>query len=713
MGDHGMSVEGDHGGESVEELMSTLFLYSDRPSFKDEYMQQFSRRIHQSRAEKLDYDIDSISKRLLYNAKEYPIVAQIHLVPTLAYLLQIPIPFGNLGAILPDVLHPLHQGKNRLYHLLHMVEQFRTNALQVYDYLDQYAQQTSQLDFSFSKLNPLKQHLYRAESIMLSLLQEPSFLTDLESDSPSSLDAFTLQLEKAIFAYDTFLISTIKYCQSIWAQFDTGCMLLGVIILGLGTLTSFCLLNQPTVSSTSILKVALPVLSVGLLMVYARYSVLDDLVMSKGWFEKMDFVDWIGASVAIAICSSLLVIKPQATTSQFWNKLDWPLLILASIVQSFTLGSNSLVIWEDRGTLFVLGVLCIFWMVRNLTSIPQFSFVQVILAIIFPMGLLTLARIASFTGQCREEQFPHCNYFHNGLLIFEHSNEGYMSIALLVVTFTLLVYFGAHLGRITNMVVGGVYQISSIIVFYRTVYEIFSKTLDTGVEEKTELALMIQKYVEIYLPRGVYGLFFFGVLLAFIQLYYYSPGQEKRASRMCWTLFILATPVLALLQRPLGSAIILGSPFLIELLCQGAPSSLLIRLTILHFLGHHLFFTTGHQATFTSLPWKAAFIGFQDMHYYTGMVLVTLSTVAGYILTWLGWSVILLETMEEHKAQVSKECLHLLTLLHLIPTFLCAVFVFVLRRHLMTWKIFAPRFLFQVLLQVGAHVAAIISERFL
>ncbi|OAD69593.1 hypothetical protein PHYBLDRAFT_89734, partial [Phycomyces blakesleeanus NRRL 1555(-)] len=78
MGDHGMSVEGDHGGESVEELMSALFLYSGR-------------------------NLTLSGERLGYDPSQHPIVSQINLVPTLSYLLGIPIPFGNLGAIIPDI----------------------------------------------------------------------------------------------------------------------------------------------------------------------------------------------------------------------------------------------------------------------------------------------------------------------------------------------------------------------------------------------------------------------------------------------------------------------------------------------------------------------------------------------------------------------------------------------------------------------------------
>ncbi|CEJ01034.1 hypothetical protein RMCBS344292_15073 [Rhizopus microsporus] len=92
MGDHGMSPEGDHGGESLEELMSTLFIHSGRPlglgshpePQENTYYRHLFERVHDARMNKLGYDIKAISERLRYDASSYPVVAQVNLVPTLS-----------------------------------------------------------------------------------------------------------------------------------------------------------------------------------------------------------------------------------------------------------------------------------------------------------------------------------------------------------------------------------------------------------------------------------------------------------------------------------------------------------------------------------------------------------------------------------------------------------------------------------------------------
>src|SRR6202012_1907080 len=75
MGDHGMDGKGDHGGESDEEVQAALWMYSKR--------QLFGRRPEYPEVPLVATDYS---------------VAQIDLVPTLALLLGLPIPFNNLGA---------------------------------------------------------------------------------------------------------------------------------------------------------------------------------------------------------------------------------------------------------------------------------------------------------------------------------------------------------------------------------------------------------------------------------------------------------------------------------------------------------------------------------------------------------------------------------------------------------------------------------------
>ncbi|CAO3704077.1 unnamed protein product [Rhizopus stolonifer] len=647
MGDHGMSPEGDHGGESLEELMSTLFIHSQRPLVQpDAYYQQLSTRIHDARSKRLGYDLQSISERLDYDASRYPVVAQIHLVPTLAYLLQVPIPFGNLGAILPNVLVPEETMDNKIRGLVYMIGQFRINALQVYDYLTYYSQTTQQLDFSPELLEPIVQKIYTADDLLHDLASQSLFIKSVSNSSDLSadqLESFQAQLEHILLGYDAFLTSTLQYCESIWAHFDAGSMMLGILILGLGLCLSVWLMISVYQTKFSPALLLIPLFSTSVAAML--YSPL---------FEKMTTADWIGV---LLLTSAGIVL--WSVFGQCVLLFDKILVLLIGLIQSLTLGSNSYVVWEDNGIHYILSTLVIIWIIQQGSRASALT--ELIRSVQAPLLFLIIVRLSSMAGQCREEQFPYCQYTPD-VLSFDGRLQTFFSVAFIIVVSGLVIYLSGFLKHKLSdkVLVRRVYELSCTVVILRVGQDMYQNTHEAS---------------QIIPELG-------------------------------WSLLFIWSATLAMLQRPLSSLIILGSTWAISLL-DGDPSSLLLRLTILQYYGHHLFFATGHQATFTSLPWKAAFVGFDQMNYYGGMILVTLSTFAGYLISWLGWP-ILSQTLSKNEA---RQPLYLLMLMQTIPTFMCAIFVFVLRRHLMTWKIFAPRFLFQTLLNIGAHLAAIILER--
>lgn len=82
-GDHGMTATGDHGGDGEAEVDAAFFAYSPR-SFPH--------------APLTGIGSDGTFKAPL------PIVEQVNLVPTLAALSGVPIPFSNLGIVLTELL---------------------------------------------------------------------------------------------------------------------------------------------------------------------------------------------------------------------------------------------------------------------------------------------------------------------------------------------------------------------------------------------------------------------------------------------------------------------------------------------------------------------------------------------------------------------------------------------------------------------------------
>ncbi|KAI9321786.1 alkaline-phosphatase-like protein, partial [Dichotomocladium elegans] len=376
MGDHGMSVEGDHGGESVEELTSALFMHSKRPLTRlDGASQALYFQIHQARADRLGYDPKEVTERLQYNASKYATVSQIHLVPTLAYLLNVPIPFGNLGALIPDVVINSDDEEP----IRHMAEQFRRNARQVANYLEEYGRCTNHPGFAPKALESIYTHLAQAEA-------------DFAAGS----------FEHSIFAYDRFLTDTIKYCQAIWAQFDVGSMAMGILLLTATTCAAayISFIRQPAIIWR---RAVLLTIGTTVTCLVGAMAALVDGVRGHGWFEKMTTVDAVGAVAVLAGC----VVLIGATQGKTILDHDWSVILTGTLINAFTLASNSFVIWEDRGTRFIAATLCAWWFARSFRAAP--------------ILIMAWIRLTGLMGQCREEQFPYCSYLHSGYLTKEKS----------------------------------------------------------------------------------------------------------------------------------------------------------------------------------------------------------------------------------------------------------------------------------------------------
>ncbi|KAI8344208.1 hypothetical protein BC941DRAFT_408055 [Chlamydoabsidia padenii] len=695
MGDHGMSVEGDHGGESVEELMSGLLLYSGRPLVTTSaYFDDLIRRMHQARTSILGYDTNKITDRLHYNASAYPIVPQIHLVPTLAYLLGLPIPFGNLGGLIPDILlqpslkasSTQDKKENQLDSLLHMAQQFRMNALQVYDYLVTYGLETHHIGFTEHSLAPLIQQLVKADT---ALEQALGLIKD-----KGKYEQLVGQLESAIMGYDKFLSSTIKYCEAIWAQFDVGCMVVGMAVLGLTTITGvllwICHSDWSQLGKADTFKrVVFSFWTAGLLGVA--------LFGSSSLFDKMGWMDGCVCVLGLVMTAGLIYNTLQQMTLTGFTTIDYDgwVLLVAATLQALTLGSNSFVVWEDRGTRFTATTLCVGWFVRIGQHLDgNTNKRQWIQRLSRPFLVMLWFRLGGFIGQCREEQYPHCSYIDIGLLkqlngdvVIWWTTATLVCILGLVLALHTIWMFGHTYSRLLSVV----YGLCVLVVTIRIVDDVYQTVFDRGSE--------FQKVIGIYLPRFVYAATVCGTL------YLWQVRGSLRKHQVCLSYICLWSTVLALLQRPLGGLVVLLCPYVVHVLALN-DDGIMLRLALIHTLGHHLFFVTGHQATFTSLPWHAAFIGFDDMYYYIGATLVTLSTLTGYVLSWIGTWMIL----SDRRDGDNQVYFMFMMLLQCIPTFLSSIFVFILRRHLMTWKIFAPRFLLQALLVGGTFMAHLIFQ---
>ncbi|XP_078484396.1 GPI ethanolamine phosphate transferase 3, catalytic subunit-like [Ciona intestinalis] len=129
-------------------------------------------------------------------------------------------------------------------------------------------------------------------------------------------------------------------------------------------------------------------------------------------------------------------------------------------------------------------------------------------------------------------------------------------------------------------------------------------------------------------------------------------------------------------------------------------------------------FDTGHQASVTTLPWHAAFVAMKGNHptVILPAVMVGANVFASQVLHTVLLPLLLLWPITRRRQRdnglcdnefdfMTSQCfwnsIHDLfmkhTMLHCVKMFCCMVASFILRRHLMVWQIFAPRYLFELL----------------
>lgn len=131
------------------------------------------------------------------------------------------------------------------------------------------------------------------------------------------------------------------------------------------------------------------------------------------------------------------------------------------------------------------------------------------------------------------------------------------------------------------------------------------------------------------------------------------------------------------------------------------------------------FFATGHTNEFNSLHWAAAFIGFEEMNMLGGGILMTLETFASHILFVLALPVYLSyyhqNTTQKNRVPSTfswRDAMPTLSALMLFFSFkatLTTLFVFTQRRHLMVWRVFAPKYIFEAIFLLVIDVLVLLA----
>ncbi|KAI0631433.1 hypothetical protein C8Q77DRAFT_1126725 [Trametes polyzona] len=717
LGDHGMDRKGDHGGDGDHETSAALWVYSKGPQL-----------LHPKAA----IPSHLLTTRIFPGATVATRhIQQIDLAPTLSLMLGLPIPFNNLGTVIPELLWHDKAGKD-------YTRALTLNAQQVRRYLQTYRDSASggELDGAWGEL----ERAWAAVSLGANA-----------RDQDAQWRAMTAYTRQALAA-----------CRLLWAQFDVSLMSLGLVLLGTGTLASALVyvklggLHEGWENWTAdVRRWCLSSLSGGAMLGFVGYIAASRYVKGLGLFDALLF--------GMAFTSSLVVVtssRPSLATASFRSLRSLPLPL---ILHALAFASNSFTVWEDHVVTYLL-ITSVVPSVLVGFSAPTSRLRYRILG--FSAMFAVCARLMALSTVCREEQQPYCHvsFFASSslpspplpvlalsvpvaltlpwilrrFLKISQSDKGTAAIVfswilpgtlLLGSVFWVLEHVDSSetLGPewsstlrfvrtlCARVAMGGVVVLGLALWWLVPLCLKISTETKSGAQGNSKREVTVLGFANAYgAPYLVFWSLFLGVLYPSTQL----TGQVVLA--------LAAVAVVAHLEvvdsvrdvRGLEAVFASGNPSaILEPASLRAPALPLrfSEITPLALLAVHTFFATGHQAAIPSIQWKAAFVLTPTLTYPLSPLLVILNTFGPLFLLALAapllalWNVAPLpQPAADVKVRLDAVRAGLGVMVYhatlLLSSAVCSAW---LRRHLMVWKIFAPRFMLSAITVVVVDLAVL------
>ncbi|KAK3068358.1 mannose-ethanolamine phosphotransferase gpi13 [Teratosphaeriaceae sp. CCFEE 6253] len=710
MGDHGMDVKGDHGGESDDEVQAALWMYSKRPVFGSR-------------------DADSVRPPL--TAKERA-VGQIDLVPTLAFLLGLPVPFNNLGQPIAEAF----LGPRTDYDNLARVN--RLTAAQIHQYQGYYAKArgldeaaTSSTSREWQEANTVYHNAHNASWL---------------STSPGARD-----IADAFAAYQ---VENLRICRDLWARFDLVSMAMGIAAL-LGACAILAIYAHGIGADRATLT--------PLLLGWGVAGTVGGAAVGAvvGAFPSLSLIQLSAFGAAMGGTGATLVglwparkILRAPVPRTFWGGLCF----LVTLLLCVGFASNSFTIWEDEQ---LLSILTTFGVLMLSSSLGQDLPEDRVLGVANSVSFLAATRLSSMSRLCREEQMPDCRSTYYASATSSTSAEWQLIIPVVVLA-ALPSAIASFFGRTRNYQGIAVIWIGYAMRAGLALVALFW-ILDAADDNEwtTRLSKETLKTSRVLIAQVVLALAFAGGYAIYVMASPLLDVKNEDARPMEAPATKQSEPVqtdepiftsmddvpnkpkprliifgyanthgtryfllpcawilaLQLLQKPMGQgalALCLVSILnLLEILDANDLRHTALGPTLLALLGNFYFFKTGHQAALATIQWESAFIPLKAITYPWSPLFVTLNTFGAQILCAIAVPAISLwKVPPKQQGLLGRISGGMAThvLFHAAIAVATVLEAAWLRRHLMLYRVFMPRMLLAIIVLllveiVGALVA--------
>ncbi len=688
LGDHGMDSKGDHGGESDDEVEAALWMYSKNGIFG------------RTSIENLEPP---------RTAKHRP-VAQIDLVPTLSLLLGMPIPFNNLGAPIEEAFIGEHGTDS-----MNLATVQRLTAAQIKRYQHEYALARGLAEDVTS--GPLALWT-KADGRWKAALQSKRFSGD------------DWRIVSA--AFSAYQQETLRVCRNLWARFDVPSMVNGIGVLAAGLFLLAVYARGVKGDKAQLTPLLLRRIAIG-----SPLGILGGVLL-KSLLPSMSLLDvclyGLAAGGVIGVISASFSL-PRRISSPLPSSIWGWLAFVFTVSPSVGFASNSYTIWEDEILLFFI---ITFGVVALASSLRQIELADRTLGIYHSILFILLTRLASLSRLCREEQMPLCKstYYASATSSTSAPRQLLISFALAILLPDVIKSFYKGTRSYEG---SGIFWIGFALrigLLFTAVYW----TLDTADDgDWFAFNKSVLKTSRVIIAQLVLGIAFAAGTTTFVwakpcvniettqkHLRPANGSAKKTASSSSSSVTILGYANLhgtryfllvsnwllavILVQKPMGGGAIAILAWqilsLLEIIDTNALSQSAIGPIVLALLGSFHFFKTGHQATLSSIQWESAFIPLKAVRYPWSPLLVVLNTFGAHILTAVAVPLVVLWKQPPKKRGLLGDVAKAVAthvLYYAVVNLATTMWAGWLRRHLMLFRIFSPRFM------VGAAVLLIVD----
>ncbi|KAL7419663.1 mannose-ethanolamine phosphotransferase gpi13 [Cryptotrichosporon argae] len=709
LGDHGMDSKGNHGGDSELEVAAATWIYS--------------------KGAPIAHDVAAVAPEVAASLPTYLFpgasasirhIEQIDLVPSLSLLLGLPIPFNSLGSVIPELFASS---------LDRLAAATASNAAQVSRYLDAYGD------------------------------------TDVTNGVRALRSAAMPAQSVAAVLEDRLVTSTaLSHLRTQWAEFSLPLIGLGLAVLGLSIPALLGLYvgvrnggPQWDVYARLALDTALTAAVVlgSVAGTVAGAYTREPLAAIKAFLVA-------GALVSEAVLAAPLVVTrprlPSLSSLPIQRAIGPALLIIHAI----SFASNSFIMWEDRVVLFLLSTIPIIHLAQALTA-PTATMRLRILGL--SAAILVLVRLVGAVTVCREEQQPYCTVtFYAGSLPVAPRWALFsalpLALALLPRAVAITLSLSKSFSGPARVYIGIAWRAVIVLsaahwtleyleqweglqpqaVPFARLARLWSARIALGATlgalpylwATSGLCIEVvrtpdqtgqEKAVEVYGFANAFGsTYVLFLLIPFALVHLVSPpaGQVVLCAQLVVVLLYLESTDThrdaILMTRSFASSSAAAGPGAFE---PGTGDAIVrpkfTDAVPLVLLGHLAFFATGHQAVLSSIQWKAAFVGFETVTLPFAPALVALNTWGPLALAALAipllacWNV---SPRPQASVPVLAHALQMalaFALCHAVTTFAAAASAAWLRRHLMVWKVFAPRYMLAAVTLVVVDAALVVA----